>query len=162
MDQAHVYSYQQVLSGQASLGKRVAIIGAGGIGCDTAHYLLEQGVKTIYLLRRKGKMGEGLGKTTRWASVSYLLQHGIQFLTNLQYERITDKGLHIQMMENDSLSAKVLEVDSIIIAAGQESQVWDYRELEESGIQVNVIGGARFPGELDAKRAIYEGARLDL
>lgn len=156
----HVYNYIETLTGQANLGNSVAIIGAGGIGCDTAHFLLDQGVKQIYLLRRKGKMGEGLGKTTRWASVSYLLQRGVQFLTDLSYEKITTEGLHIKQHEGEEMISKTIQVDSVVIAAGQESQAWDYDLLIAQGIKVDVIGGARFPGELDAKRAIYEGAKL--
>jgi 2,4-dienoyl-CoA reductase (NADPH2) len=160
IDLPNVYTYQQVLSGQARIGQRIAIIGAGGIGCDTAHFLLGQNISTIFLLRRKGKMGEGLGKTTRWASVSHLLNKGIQFLTNLHYVEIMGDGIVIEEEIEGELVNRKIPIDTVIIAAGQESQTWQYSKLLQYGVKVNIIGGARHPGELDAKRAIYEGARL--
>ncbi len=42
-DRANVLSYIDVLRGKAEVGKRVAIIGAGGIGFDVSEYLLHAG-----------------------------------------------------------------------------------------------------------------------
>ena len=41
-DSAHVYGYLDVLSGRAKLGKKVAVIGAGGIGFDVSEYLVHE------------------------------------------------------------------------------------------------------------------------
>ncbi|WP_347552673.1 NADPH-dependent 2,4-dienoyl-CoA reductase [Pseudalkalibacillus hwajinpoensis] len=151
--------YPEVLSGTATIGKKVVIIGAGGIGCDVSHFLIEKGINDIILLRRNGKMGEGLGKTTKWAMLQDLKQNGVRFRTNLAYEELTEKGLVITNIESGE--QELLEADTVILAAGQESNVPDeYSDLEAKGIQVAVIGGARLAGELDAKRAIYEGAKI--
>ncbi|WP_088829985.1 NADPH-dependent 2,4-dienoyl-CoA reductase [Paenibacillus tyrfis] len=154
----HVWTYQQVLRGEAEVGKRVVIIGAGGIGCDLAHYLSEQAEREIYLLRRKGKPGETLGKTTRWALLSHLRQKKVQFVTDLSYERIDEDGVIIQLQTESGSETKKIPADTVILAAGQLSEAWDYQLVQRAGIPVVKIGGARFPGELDAKRAIYEGA----
>lgn len=45
-DMPHVLSYTQVLRDKLPVGKRVAIIGAGGIGFDTAEYLSQFGQST--------------------------------------------------------------------------------------------------------------------
>lgn len=157
---SNVYHYEQVLQGERELGKRIVVIGASGIGCDIAHYLLEKGDYDITLLRRNGKMGEGLGKTTKWALISHLLTNGVKFHTNLTYDHIADDGIVIwkQTKEGDKLVK--LEADSIIIAAGQESNLWEEEKLSWLKINVVKIGGAKYPSELDAKRAIYEGAAL--
>jgi len=42
-DGPNVLSYVDVLAGKASVGKRVAVIGAGGIGFDVAEYLVHDG-----------------------------------------------------------------------------------------------------------------------
>ncbi|WP_377891935.1 FAD-dependent oxidoreductase [Alkalihalobacillus sp. R86527] len=155
----HAVSYPEVLSGSAAVGKKVIIIGAGGIGCDLSHYLIERGEHEIMMLRRNGRMGEGLGKTTKWAMLQDLKNNGVKFRTNLHYEVITEDGLII----TDSTTGKKehIAADTVILAAGQESNLpEEYNRLTDSGIQVAVIGGARFAGELDAKRAIYEGAKI--
>ncbi|TLS34941.1 NADPH-dependent 2,4-dienoyl-CoA reductase [Pseudalkalibacillus caeni] len=155
IDGENVVTYAQVLSNEAVLGKRIAVIGAGGIGCDIAHYLLEQkGVEEITLLRRNGKMGEGLGKTTKWALLSHLRQKGVKFVTDLTYKQITEKG--IEIVSSKTGETELIQADTIILAAGQESVNPALSEITK----VDIIGGARLAGELDAKRAIYEGARL--
>ncbi|WP_270182848.1 NADPH-dependent 2,4-dienoyl-CoA reductase [Alkalihalobacillus sp. CinArs1] len=151
--------YPDVLSGRATVGKKVIIIGAGGIGCDLSHYLIERGDHEILMLRRNGRMGEGLGKTTKWAMLQDLKKHGVKFRTNLHYEEITEEGLVIT--DGETNNKEFLKADAVILAAGQESNLpQEYDRLTEKGIQVAVIGGARLAGELDAKRAIYEGAKI--
>ncbi|MDP4553240.1 FAD-dependent oxidoreductase [Alkalihalobacillus macyae] len=155
----HTVQYPDILSGTASIGKKVVIIGAGGIGCDVSHFLIEKGINDILLLRRNGKMGEGLGKTTKWAMLQELKQNGVRFRTNLAYEEITENGIRIT--DTKTGKQETLEADTVILAAGQESNIpLEYQALEQKGIQIAIIGGARLAGELDAKRAIYEGAKI--
>ena len=72
------------------------------------------------------------------------------------YQKIDDIGLHYaQNQEN-----KILEVDNIIICAGQIPLKELYQPLVDLGKKVHVIGGADVASELDAKRAINQGARL--
>ena len=136
--------------------------GAGGIGCDVAHFLLAQNTHTITLLRRNGKMGQGLGKTTKWALIQHLRKSGVQFINQLTYVSIQPKGLFIERkQENDNPEMELLMADTIILAAGQESVIFENMNvLKDSGIKVTVIGGAKHAAELDAKRAIYEGSKL--
>ncbi len=84
---------------------------------------------------------------------------GVQQLSGVNYERIDDDGLHISFGPQRS-DARVLDVDNVIICAGQES----VRDLEDAlrgnGIEPHVIGGAAFAAEVDAKRAIRQGTEL--
>ncbi len=194
-DHAKVLSYIEVLAGNAKVGQRVAIVGAGGIGFDVAEFLshssdgessslspqafasdwgidlslaarggvdgVEQrppvSPRTIWLLQRKpSKPGKGLGKTTGWVHRMNLRRRGITALSGVRYERIDEAGLHI---EADGES-QVLEVDNVVICAGQEPNRELAGALEASGVRAHVIGGARVAGELDAKRAIREGSEL--
>lgn len=69
------------------------------------------------------------------------------------YEKIDDDGLHIRVGEDTQL----LNVDHIVLCAGQES----LRELySEEASHSHLIGGAELAAELDAKRAIKQGAEL--
>lgn len=113
--------------------------------------------REIFMFKRsKGKFGGKLGKTTGWIHRSTLKKKNVQFINQVQYTKIDDVGLHyVQNGEN-----KVLEVDNIVICAGQVPLKELLSPLEEKGINVHVIGGADFASELDAKRAINQGCRL--
>lgn len=191
IDHPKVLSYLQVLKERVPVGQRVAIIGAGGIGFDTAEYLTHEGesgslnpekfyeewgidtqyehvgglkqpkVETsereIYLLQRKtAVVGAGLGKTTGWIHRAGLKNRQVKMLAGVQYDKVDDQGLHITIDGQPS----VLEVDHVVICAGQESYTAMYDQLKTEGKNVHLIGGAKEAGELDAKRAIRQGAEL--
>jgi 2,4-dienoyl-CoA reductase (NADPH2) len=188
-----VLSYIDVLKLKKPVGKRVAVIGAGGIGFDVSEYLTHEGESTslnidawlkewgidksmqarsgienvspefhaspreIFMFKRsKGKFGGNLGKTTGWIHRSTLKKKKVKFIGEVSYTKIDDEGLHyIQNEEN-----KILAVDNIVICAGQTPFKELYQPLLDVGKSVHVIGGADFASELDAKRAINQGARL--
>ncbi|MDG1196321.1 MAG: NADPH-dependent 2,4-dienoyl-CoA reductase [Polaribacter sp.] len=188
-----VLSYIDVLKFKKPVGKRVAVIGAGGIGFDVSEYLTHEGESTslnidawlkewgidktlearagiegekplihaasrkIFMFKRsKGKFGGNLGKTTGWIHRSSLKKKKVQFIGDVSYTKIDDQGLHYTQNEE----AKILEVDHIVICAGQIPFKELYQPLLDAGKKVHVIGGADFASELDAKRAIKQGAIL--
>ena len=55
---------------------------------------------------------------------------------------------------------RTLEVDNVVICAGQECNRTLHDELVAAGVKTHLIGGAHTAGELDAKRAIDQGTRL--
>ena len=77
-------------------------------------------------------------------------------IPGVSYEKIDDAGLHISV----DGQAKVRDVDHVVICAGQESFTAMYEQLQQAGKSVHLIGGAKEAGELDAKRAIRQGAEL--
>lgn len=77
-------------------------------------------------------------------------------LAGVEYQRIDDAGLHLVVDGRQEL----LEVDSIVVCAGQEPERALYEELRKRGLAVQVIGGADQALELDARRAIEQGYRL--
>ncbi len=192
IDHPKVLSYPDVLRAGKSVGKKVAVIGAGGIGIDMCEFLLaeespqsvqswtkEWGIdltsktaggivepahiqpkREVHLLQRKqGRMGSGPGKTTGWVHRLALQHHGVNMIAGVEYLKIDDAGLHIRVNGQE----KVLAVDHVILCAGQES-LRDIVTLDDKGKPVDakyhVIGGADVAAELDAKRAIRQGAEL--
>ena len=188
-----VLGYLDVLKDKKPVGKKVAVIGAGGIGFDVSEYLLhegesaslnkakffaEWGVETtgatrgglqpahigevprhIHLLQRKSsKVGEGLGKTTGWIHRTGLKNRGVHMLAGVTYRKIDDAGLHITVDGQDRL----LEVDNVIVCAGQDPNRELQAVLQAQGVAVHLIGGADKAAELDAKRAIKQGTELAL
>jgi 2,4-dienoyl-CoA reductase (NADPH2) len=191
IDHPKVLGYLDVLRDKAPVGAKVALIGAGGIGFDTAEFLLHQGtspsvdaakfyaewgVDTTYatagglqaphleaptrqiwlLQRRTSKVGDGLGKTTGWIHRTALKNRGVRMLAGVAYRRIDDAGLHITVDGQDQL----LDVDHVVVCAGQEPQRELQAALQAAGMPVHLIGGAFEAAELDAKRAIAQGTEL--
>ncbi|MES2316872.1 MAG: NADPH-dependent 2,4-dienoyl-CoA reductase [Pseudomonadota bacterium] len=188
-----VLSYIDVLQKNAPVGKRVAIIGAGGIGFDVGEYLLHnpahplplaldtwagewgvdlqattsgglvppvdaEPVRQIFLMQRKSsKLGAGLGKTSGWVHRATLTRNGVVMLAGVTYNKIDEQGLHITVGGEERLIA----VDNVIICAGQDSLTELMPpEGTTGGPRFHKIGGAALAAELDAKRAIKEGAEL--
>jgi 2,4-dienoyl-CoA reductase (NADPH2) len=116
--------------------------------------------REVYLLQRtKGAQGKRLGKTSGWVHRASLKAKGVQQLSGVNYERIDDNGLHISFGPERS-DRRVLEVDNVVICAGQES-VRDLEDgLRRNGVEPHIIGGAAVAAELDAKRAIRQGTKL--
>jgi 2,4-dienoyl-CoA reductase (NADPH2) len=117
----------------------------------------EPPAREIWLLKRsKGKHGASLGKTTGWIHRSSLKMKKVKMLAEVQYLKIDGEGLHI----SHEGKTRVLPVDNVVICAGQNSMRELFEPLQAKGIPVHLIGGASIAAELDAKRAIREGAEL--
>jgi 2,4-dienoyl-CoA reductase (NADPH2) len=120
----------------------------------------EKTPRNIHLLQRKSsKVGAGLGKTTGWIHRATLQKNGVKMSAGVTYKKIDDSGLTIEIDGKE----QVLDVDHVIICAGQESQRGLYKQLESSkGAEqgLHLIGGAKVAAELDAKRAIRQAAEL--
>lgn len=194
IDHPMVLSYAELVKEEKPVGKKVAVIGAGGIGYDVSEYLTVEGHPTlkldewkeewgvdsedeqargqlkepkpspaardVVLLQRKSTpFGKDLGKTSGWVHRAAIKAKGVEQVGGVNYERIDDAGLHISFGEKRE-KPRVIEVDNVIVCAGQES----VRELEEplraAGVDLHLIGGADLAAELDAKRAIDQGTRL--
>lgn len=113
--------------------------------------------REVYLLQRKEtKMGANLGKTTGWIHRLSLKHKNVKMLNGMQYNKISDKGLHITRKEKED----ILEVDTIILCAGQLSKKDLEAPLQALGKSTHLIGGADLASELDAKRAIKQGSEL--
>ncbi|NMM36103.1 MAG: NADPH-dependent 2,4-dienoyl-CoA reductase [Glaciimonas sp.] len=119
---------------------------------------LEAPVRQIYLLQRKtSKLGASLGKTSGWVHRATLQRNRVEMMSGVSYDKIDDQGLHITV----DGKPRLLEVDHIILCAGQDAlaELMPAKK-STSGPRFHLIGGAALATELDAKRAIREGAEL--
>ncbi len=182
-DLPHVLTYVDVLLDDAAVGERVAIVGAGGIGVDVAHYLsfghanvddmtrflYEQGLaapdngallvtgrKQVALMRRGRTIGERIGKTTRWAVLGALRAAGVSTFANVTYEAIVPSGIRIR---DAGGTAHVIEADTVVLAAGQDRNDALLALIRTLGVPYRVVGGAKDAVELNAVRAFDEGLR---
>ena len=190
IDHPMVLTYAEAITGAKTVGRAVAVVGAGGIGFDVSEFLVtdssptlnlkewkaEWGVadpqeargalttplpapaaREVYLLQRtKGPQGKRLGKTSGWVHRASLRAKGVHQLSEVNYEQISDAGLHISFGARRG-RPRLLAVDNVVICAGQEPLRDLESELRVRGIEPHVIGGAAFAAELDAKRAIRQG-----
>ncbi len=184
-----VAGYVDVLGGRSKVGTNVVIIGAGGIGFDVAVWLLEQNSRAplepkafaehwgvdealaqsggldprgqpaghpayrITMLKRSTTpFGATLGRTTGWVHRAELQRNGVKMLKGVEYRKIDDAGVHIAVDGKES----VILADTVVVCAGQTSFV----PFDAAAGNIHRIGGAREAGELDAKRAMLEGAEL--
>jgi 2,4-dienoyl-CoA reductase (NADPH2) len=116
--------------------------------------------REVYLLQRtNGVQGKRLGKTSGWVHRASLKAKGVHQLSGVNYERVSDDGLHISFGPKRE-RPQLLAVDTVVLCAGQEP----VRDLEDDlrriGVDPHIIGGAAFAVELDAKRAIKQGTEL--
>ncbi|GJO01791.1 NADPH-dependent 2,4-dienoyl-CoA reductase [Mycobacterium marinum] len=116
--------------------------------------------REVYLLQRtKGPQGKRLGKTSGWVHRASVKAKGVHQLSGVNYERISDDGLHISFGP-DRQRPQLLAVDSVVICAGQEPVRDLETDLRSDGVDPHIIGGAALAAELDAKRAIKQGTEL--
>ena len=190
-DHRKVLSYLDVLHGNAPVGGKVAVIGAGGIGFDVSEFLTEAipspttdvarwtkewGVdmtmatpgglmpgqpekpeREVWLLQRSaGRPGARLNKTSGWVHRATLKNKRVKMVGGVTYERIDDAGLHVTI----DGQAQVLDVDNVIVCAGQEPNRALHDALVARGVDVRLVGGADVAAELDAKRAIDRATRM--
>jgi 2,4-dienoyl-CoA reductase (NADPH2) len=191
IDDRKVASYVDIVLGRKEAGKRVAIIGAGGIGFDVGEFLTHHGghdevieyqdewgidigyhdrggvkapldrqsPREVWLLQRKAsKVGDGLAKTTGWIRRTLLKRRGVRLVAGVEYDRIDAAGLHLRVGGQPQL----LDVDTIVICAGQEPRRELVAPLRHAGVPTTLIGGADVAVELDAKRAIAQGTAVAL
>ncbi len=119
---------------------------------------LQSAYREVYLLQRKStSVGAGLGKTSGWVHRASLKKHGVRMMRGVHYQRITAEGLWVKVDGQSQL----LRVDTIVVCAGQDS-VCEIMPPENvlTGARYHIIGGAKLAAELDAKRAIRDGAEL--
>ncbi|HEX4304982.1 MAG TPA: FAD-dependent oxidoreductase [Solirubrobacterales bacterium] len=179
----HVVDYADAFESGLGDARSVAIVGAGGIGVDLAH-LLTHGPDDFFsrygvtppsgvpyppvrgfpntarpgvtLMRRSGRIGAGIGRTTKWVWLDALKHAGVETRTGVSYRRITPEGIEI-LLEDGRVES--IAAERVVIAAGQERRDELRPLLERLGVPHRVVGGALNPSELNAVRAFGDGLR---
>ena len=190
IDHPKVASYVDIVMGRREAGRRVAIIGAGGIGFDVGEFLTHGGGNDAEVFPREWGIDLGYGERGGVATPEeprsprevWLLQRkdskvgeGLAKTTGWIRRALLKRrgvrmipGVEYERIDDAGLHIKVdgqpqlIEADTVVICAGQEPR----RELEASlraaGKTVTLIGGADIAMELDARRAIAQGTDVAL
>ncbi|MGE0506181.1 MAG: FAD-dependent oxidoreductase, partial [Solirubrobacterales bacterium] len=193
--EAGALDYAEAFTAGVGEAGSVAIIGAGGIGVDLAHFLThpedaaeflatysteppptrgkaraasslpgaERAERTsrgnpprVTLMRRNGRVGAGIGRTTRWVWLDALKRAGVETRTGLSYRRVGPEGVEI---ETEDGTRELIVAERVVVAAGQERNDALVPLLERIGVPFRVVGGAADAAELNAVRAFASGLR---
>lgn len=188
IDHPSVMTYADAVLGHRTIGRRVAVIGAGGIGVDVSEFLTSEPAPSLAEWRAEWGVTDdptAPGAVTDTAATPalrevFLLQRtegrigtrlgkttGWVHRAALKSKKVTQlSGVAYDRIDDAGLhitvdgASRTLAVDSIVVCAGQESVRDLLDELVASGTVVDVIGGADVAAEVDAKRAIEQGTRL--
>lgn len=153
IDRPNVMHAWQVMAGEPVSGKRVAVIGGGGTGCDVCMHLAHDG-KTVTQLEMLDKMGHNIGPGTRWVVMKTLGELGIQQTNRFRVKEITAKGVVGEVDGREQL----IEADTVVVAIGSRPNTALLNAL--SGYDVIPIGDARQPRKIVfAVHEGYEAAR---
>jgi 2,4-dienoyl-CoA reductase (NADPH2) len=179
-----VIDYAQAFADPDALGPRVAVIGGGGIAVDLAHLLTAGRVakstpeeflaahavtggsgagapgagsgRTVTLMRRRGRIGAGIGPSTRWVAMAELRAAGVETLVGVEYEEITRDGVVVRDADGER---RLVPADHVVLAAGQEAERDARATLRRAGVPFEEAGGVRGTERLNAVRATAEGLR---
>ena len=189
-DHASVLSYAEAIESPDRVGRRVAVIGAGGIGFDVAELLAHQGHAALDIDAWCDEWGVDLAVGERGGLKAPTPPEVPRDIVMLQRKTskpgkylgkttgwvhrasLKQRGVKIltgcEYLNIDDAGLHIrrdgvnqlLAVDSVVVCAGQESVRDLLTPLEQAGVAVHIIGGADEASELDAKRAIEQGTRL--
>jgi 2,4-dienoyl-CoA reductase (NADPH2) len=123
----------------------------GGAG---AYLMRPRPGSDVTILRRSGKFGAGMGITSRWVALGELRDAGVQFVSDLSYERITPDGVEVVLSDG---SRQLIPADVVIVCAGQVSHDPLSVELAARGVRHEIVGGALDATRVDAVRATRQG-----
>jgi len=148
------------------VGRRVAIIGGGAVGVETALFLAEKGTlsaegvkfllvnraedpETLYEMATRGtkqvtlvemldKVGKDIGKSTRWGMMQDLSRIGVTTVTQATVVAITEEGIDVEKDgQRESIAA-----DTVVMAAGSAACNPLQPVVEKMGLDFQVVGDA--------------------
>jgi len=179
IDDASVISSWDVLAQDPPLGKRVAVIGGGAVGLETAHFAAAKGCLTPEMLHFlmtyealpparirqymfKGtsevtvfemleKAGQDVGKSTKWILMGNLKRHGVEIKTSAKVMSLT-KG-QVTFEQNGEIKSQ--DFDTVILALGSKSVNTLEKTAQELNITCSVIGDSIKPGKIND--AVHSG-----
>lgn len=171
-----------VLSGRVDTGKEVVVIGGGAVGLETAIFLarkgtidgdtlrflmanqaetfetlnslLFRGMKKVTVVEMLNRLGQDLGRSTRWTIMQDLWRLSIKTMTHTQAKEITDLGLIVDRAGQEDL----IRGDTVVVATGAKAVNALYKKLQGRASEIYLIGDAKTPRK--ALEAVAEGLAI--
>ncbi len=135
-----VYTASEVLMGEAKAGEKVAVIGGGLVGCETALWLQEQG-RQVSIIEA---MPDILCVNGPLCSANYEMLkelvpfHHIDVIASAKAKNYDGTTLTVGTEQGD----KALAIDTVVLAVGYQSETSLYDELRDDLFNLHVLGDA--------------------
>lgn len=129
----------KVLSGEQQVSGRVAVLGGGMVGCETAEYLAEQGCM-VSIVDMRGKIASDVGSTILPTMLELFKKYGVKQFTHHKATNITLGEL---ICENKDGSVVNIPCDYVVMASGSRPVEFDTKILSDSGISVFKVGDCK-------------------
>ncbi len=183
-DQSHVVQAWDVLADKVYTGQRVAIVGGGAVGVETALLLAEKGTlsaealrflfvnqaetpevlfematrgtKHVTVLEMIDAIGKDFGKSTRWGMIQDVKRYGVDVKVGTKALEITADGIKVESADG----IEEISADTVVMAAGSRSVNDLAAMIEAKDIPCDVIGDAGQIGM--AFDAVHQGYRVGI
>jgi 2,4-dienoyl-CoA reductase (NADPH2) len=131
-----------VLMDKVEVGKRVIVIGGGGVGCNTAAKLADEG-RDVTIVEMLPRIGQDIGITTRWTVLMYLRGKGVKMLTNKKAVEIKRNAVVVE--DTQSKERSEIPCDTVVLAVGTKPNDGLYDGLVGKVAEVYKIGDCLNP-----------------
>ena len=142
-----------VLTGKAQVGQRVLVVGGGLVGLETAEFLAAQS-KAVILVEMLPEVGMDIFPLIRPAIIQKVKEAGVVMYVNSQPQDITEEGVGV----NIAGTTEVINVDSVVLAVGRESDKALGKQLRGKVPELHIIGDSVSPRRI--RDAVHEGHRV--
>jgi len=150
-----LFTAWEILKGKDVAGEQFIVIGGGGVGLETAHYLAVQG-KKVKVLEAMSRVGRDLGPIVSSYLRRMLSQEGVEVILNAEVRSVENNVIHLT---REGRLIVYDQLDGIILAVGTRPENSLVESL--SGYpDVHVIGDASRPAK--ALDAVHEALDLGL
>ena len=152
-DSDKVVSSWDVLSGKAEVSGRVAVIGGGLVGTETAEFLLERGCK-VSVVEMLDKIAAGESDTILPLIMADFEENGVEQHVNTRLSAVTDEGIEAVCGEE---TVKIA-CDYVVMAVGSKANPFDVSGVTVPVTFVGDCSGERTADIASAIRTAYNAA----
>ncbi len=146
----------QVLAGAQQVYGKVAVIGGGMVGCETAEYLAERGCK-VSVVEMMDKIANGESNTILPTLMENYTRYGVEQYVN---HKVSQIALDHILCEDKDGNTVTIPCDYVVLAVGARPVAFDAEPLKAAGIPVIAVGdcGERAADISNAIRTAYDAA----
>ena len=145
IENSKVVTAEDVLSGKVKAVGKVAVIGSGLTGCETAETLAEQG-HSVSLIEMAKTIGPGIYPSILMDLMGRFRKFNPQILPGHRLAAVTENGVLVVNVANGQKME--VEADTVVLALGVSPRRGVVSEFEASFDEVRVIGDASRNGSI--------------
>lgn len=155
-ENSNVCDAWQVLAGAQQVYGKVAVIGGGMVGCETAEYLAERGCR-VSVVEMMDKIANGESNTILPTLMENYARYGVEQYVN---HKVSQIALDHILCEDKDGNTVTIPCDYVVLAVGARPVAFDAEPLKAAGIPVIAVGdcGERAADISNAIRTAYDAA----